>query len=368
MADGTAAVVLSNRAYIEILCEVNEMAPVETGGLLLGAWRGGRCYVVESIDPGPNSKFELAYFEYDRPYTEHLINKVARLYEAKLSLVGLWHRHPGSFDQFSGVDDETNAKFASLAPEGTISGLVNVDPDFRLRFFHATLPLQYAVIPYEVGDERIPPDLLAYRERGLVLGHLRAQALGEASGPLRHAQYEHLPGLLLEDVMQQCVEHLVDLRVEDSDEAPLRQGDGIGDELVEIALDDLLWLGDDLGLQVEATLGDSGLMIAQKDVPYGPHVSLLPLERLIVLEYAGRWYRYGRGFLRQAYAGETPPFCDAIEPCVVKPYAQEADVEESRADLDETGPMRLGPDLTVRSTRIPDSSFSRLLKRIGVKL
>ena len=93
-------VVFSDRAYAAILAETAEKIRTETGGLFLGSVENGTWYVVEAIDPGPKSVFEVAYFEYDRQYTQHLINKIANLYEEKLSLIGLWHRHPGSFDVF----------------------------------------------------------------------------------------------------------------------------------------------------------------------------------------------------------------------------------------------------------------------------
>ena len=91
----------SNRAYAAVLAETAEKIKTETGGLFLGAVRDGNWYIVEAIDPGPKSIFEVAYFEYDQKYTQHLINKIANLYDQPLGLIGLWHRHPGSFDQFS---------------------------------------------------------------------------------------------------------------------------------------------------------------------------------------------------------------------------------------------------------------------------
>lgn len=144
-------VVFSARAYATLLSEVLDEVKTETGGVLLGYWDNGVCQVVESIDPGPSSRFEVAYFEYDQDYVNHLINKVSRIYDRQLDLVGLWHRHPGSFDRFSATDDETNLKYASLSDHGAISALVNIDPHFRLTVYHAMAhPLRYERIPYEV--------------------------------------------------------------------------------------------------------------------------------------------------------------------------------------------------------------------------
>lgn len=146
-------VIFSARAYAALVSEVLDEVRTETGGVLLGYWDDGTWQVVESIDPGPSSRFEVAYFEYDQDYVNHLINKVSRIYDKQLDLIGLWHRHPGSFDRFSATDDETNLKYAFLSKHGAISALVNIDPHFRLTVYQVTArPLRYEKIPYEVLD------------------------------------------------------------------------------------------------------------------------------------------------------------------------------------------------------------------------
>lgn len=146
-------VIFSARAYAALLSEVLDEVQTETGGVLLGYWDDGVWQVVESVDPGPSSRFEVAYFEYDQDYVNHLINKVSRIYEKQLDLIGLWHRHPGSFDRFSATDDETNLKYASLSKYGAVSALVNIDPHFRLTVYQVTAqPLRYEKISYEVLD------------------------------------------------------------------------------------------------------------------------------------------------------------------------------------------------------------------------
>lgn len=157
-------VVFSQRAIAAVMAETAEKIQTETGGLFLGKVIGDTWYVVESIDPGPNSVFEVAYFEYDQPYVQHLINKVAAIYQERLDLIGLWHRHPGSFDQFSGTDDQTNHVYASMRPQGAISILVNLDPDFRMTVYHVGQTYRnYRRISYEIGNERFPQQLLEYR-------------------------------------------------------------------------------------------------------------------------------------------------------------------------------------------------------------
>ncbi|MCL2399790.1 MAG: Mov34/MPN/PAD-1 family protein [Defluviitaleaceae bacterium] len=153
-------VIFSNRAYLAILSETSEKIKTETGGVFLGCYENGNWYVIEAIDPGPKSIFQVAYFEYDKNYTEHLINKLVQMYKAKLTLIGLWHRHPGSFDEFSSTDNGTNTEYAKLSPNGAVSVLVNVDPKFRITPYHVSMPLKYTKITYKVGDDLIPEHLL----------------------------------------------------------------------------------------------------------------------------------------------------------------------------------------------------------------
>lgn len=170
-------VVFSERAFTSILVETQEKSRTETGGVFLGYRDDDVWYVIESIDPGPNSIFQPAYFEYDQNYINHLINKVSRLYTTQLDLIGLWHRHPGSFDSFSGTDDGTNTKYAELNEQGAISALVNIAPQFRLTVYAVTLPLKYKKVKFVVGDSYIPQNLLKLKSSSLLQQQLELPVL-----------------------------------------------------------------------------------------------------------------------------------------------------------------------------------------------
>ena len=133
--DADSCVFLSPRAHADILAETLDNIDTETGGILIGHKEGRHWYVVEAIDPGPNAVLRHAYFEYNNEYVTHLANKVRRKYKTPPRLLGLWHRHPGSFDRFSSTDDETNAKFVEACGGAAISALVNIDPLFRMTFY-----------------------------------------------------------------------------------------------------------------------------------------------------------------------------------------------------------------------------------------
>lgn len=164
MSQNCSTVVFSNRAYNAIIRETFEKHPVETGGILLGHIIDDTWVVMEVLPPGIHSIFQTAYFEYDEQFVNYLAQSVANQYKRPLSLLGLWHRHPGNMDVFSGTDDQTNSTFARQLPKGVISGLVNVDPKFRFTMYYLdkeriipnTRP-GYEKVDVEVGDDIIPP-------------------------------------------------------------------------------------------------------------------------------------------------------------------------------------------------------------------
>jgi hypothetical protein len=204
-------VVFTNRAYNAIISETFSKTPLETGGILLGhILSTGVWIVVEVIPPGPRSTFQHACFEYDWEFVNYLVKPLTELYQEELQILGPWHRHPGSMDTFSSTDDQTNYEFVKRNPYGVISGLVNIDPLFRLTMYHVknspipminspkpepshtaqhttsfnplkyttgltnsliskfARPIQYPKVQYEklevvVNEESIPPRLLQFK-------------------------------------------------------------------------------------------------------------------------------------------------------------------------------------------------------------
>ena len=164
-------VIISDKAYNAMIRESFARHPVETGGILLGyILNNGLWVVMEMIPPGMNGVYETAYFEYDQNFVNYLGTSVANQYKEPLQLLGLWHRHPGSMDYFSSTDDGTNSEFASKNPYGVISGLVNIDPAFRLTMYHldhndGVRPrnIAYTTVDVEVGDDLIPEKFFRLR-------------------------------------------------------------------------------------------------------------------------------------------------------------------------------------------------------------
>jgi len=166
-------VIFSERAYTALLTETLCEIKTETGGIFLGHHDNGKWYIIESIDPGPNSIFSSAYFEYNEAYVNHLANKINKLYKNPLKIMGLWHRHPGRMDFFSSTDNGTHEKYVVINPFGVISALVNIDPSFRLSIYSISSDRGRLVIPrtklnYTVGDDKIPNEYLQYKPAELI--------------------------------------------------------------------------------------------------------------------------------------------------------------------------------------------------------
>ena len=160
---------LSDQAYTSIVAETHAHIDTETGGIFLGKFEAGAWYIIEVIDPGYQDILrQVAYFEYDKSYVTHLANVRARLYKNSLSLLGLWHRHPGGFDQFSATDDQTHRLYLRQNPQrGIISSLVNIDPRFRLtHYFIDSSVTHRKITDIHIGDQHIPEKFLALKFSG----------------------------------------------------------------------------------------------------------------------------------------------------------------------------------------------------------
>lgn len=143
----------TTKAYVQLLTEIEDYPYVETGGVLVGQRINNTFYVFETVDPGFKADRQRAEFSRHYEYTEHLAYKVAKQYEGKTTVIGYYHRHPGSYDHFSGGDDVSNLEFAKTF-NGVISGLVNIDPNFRLSFYYISPEgYQSKAISYQVDDK-----------------------------------------------------------------------------------------------------------------------------------------------------------------------------------------------------------------------
>lgn len=156
------SVVLSDRAYRSILAETSEFGDNETGGLMMGNFHNGIWYTIDSLDPGFDSTHSSTQFRYQTEYVNHLSAKVGRLYRHPLTIIGIWHRHPGSMDYFSPTDYTSMTNMVQDASVGLLFMLVNVDPMLRMTFYYLDKQLHLYQVPYTVGDKYIPREILEY--------------------------------------------------------------------------------------------------------------------------------------------------------------------------------------------------------------
>ena len=164
LEEGTEAcklVVLSDRAYRSIVAEACSHIKTETGGIFLGRKINGVWFVVESVDPGLEVTMRPDLFSYDADYVNHLISKISILYDYNLEVLGIWHRHPGSMDFFSGIDDRAHdALVHHDVGEPIISMLVNFDPKFRITMYYVDDKVNYRKIDAIYGDDQMIPEFL----------------------------------------------------------------------------------------------------------------------------------------------------------------------------------------------------------------
>ena len=287
-------VVFSDRAFAAIMAETTEKIKTETGGLFLGSFEDGIWYVIEAIDPGPKSIFEVAYFEYDQQYTQHLINKIANLYDKRLTLIGLWHRHPGSFDQFSSTDDGTNSKYARMRKEGAISALVNIDPEFRLTMYHVDQPCRYSVIEYDVGNHLIPDEMLRYKSPEKFANLM--------AGIISDEYKDFHPSVSLNGFLKTVLPYMKHIKinevfteVKDRNIATER----ILDELVE----DSAFLADDQGIEYSIYQVDQFICLSQDaiDVSVKLYFRYIAENDIVVFSYNNECYLYENNAFRRAF-------------------------------------------------------------------
>ena len=289
-------VIFSNRAYTSVLSETTEKIKTETGGLFLGTVKDDVWYIIESIDPGPNSVFEVAYFEYDQAYTQHLIRKVANLYCSKLELIGLWHRHPGSFDVFSSTDDGTNSKYASMREKGAVSALVNIDPNFRITMYHVAQPCRYSKIQYKVGDEYIPEDLLQLKSQDLFEKIMQNILSPQKVTYERSASF----GGFMRSISTYFDEIICDKIYKE----PEMDSSEVGDKILDVLIEDLSFFTDEADMKVSLSLRGKTLAMIQEAIDETTRVyfSYDQEDDSVVFEYIGKSYYYKSGLFKKTFA------------------------------------------------------------------
>lgn len=288
-------VVFSERAFIELLAETYEKISTETGGVFLGYYENETWYIVECLDPGPKSIFEVAYFEYDENYVQHLINKVARIYKRNLSLLGLWHRHPGSFDIFSSTDDGTNLKYAQLAPQGAISALVNIDPKFRLTMYHVSNPLRYKKIQFEVNNTMFPEDILSLHSINDYISFINN------NGKEKFKRVNVKPSISFSEIISRVCKTIGKFAGEKYEEEILHavKDEDYFDIISEVTFDDLEFLANDVRLNLNMQKEYNFICLLDKDDNDAKiYFSYIRNLKQCVFIYQNNCYKYRKGLIK----------------------------------------------------------------------
>lgn len=287
--------VFSDRAYAAVLAETAEKITTETGGLFLGVAEKDTFYIIEAIDPGPKSIFEIAYFEYDQQYTEHLINKIANLYDHRLELIGLWHRHPGSFDVFSSTDDGTNMKYAAMREIGAISGLVNIDPSFRFTMYHVARPCRYTRIVCDIGDDKIPEAYLKLKTPERLFKIMQNRLHPER-------RRETVTSVSLESFMRFILPQLADEAVTEETPHFAVIGEETRGQLIDAVVNDLTYMADQVKIKAAVTFRDQFLALTQETPDKTTEVLFMNAAggKDLLFLYDNKTYHYRSGLFEEA--------------------------------------------------------------------
>ena len=154
---------INDRAYASVITEVMTNGQNETGGVFLGYIINRAWYIIESVDPGVDTVNQVAFFRWDADYVNHQAERLSKIYQKPLTILGFWHRHPGSMDYFSDQDESTIRSNLRGLREGLLSMLVNIDPKLRMTFYYC-YDNNIMPIRYDVGNKYFPVELLKYAD------------------------------------------------------------------------------------------------------------------------------------------------------------------------------------------------------------
>lgn len=302
-------VVYSNRAYLEILAETYSHPHTETGGILLGRYEEGTFYILEVVDPGYGAVHRSpSFFEYDEQYATHVANTRSRLYSEGLHLLGLWHRHPGSFDQFSATDQDTHRRYLAQRPEGIVSVLVNLDPGFRLTTYFVLPPARLHRLKEQdvvVGDSHIPPRLHALKQPADFASR-GARPTAASRQPSPHAQPAPTPARKRQSLLATVagvIDSIIGSAEESQPEPPPDRRDQLALDMLEAEMEDYLEGQRDYTYTVQLEHGAVALdfeYIGQ--IPHYPErfqCLLSAREGNPVVYFDGKPAQYRRGAIRR---------------------------------------------------------------------
>lgn len=196
-------VVLSDRAYNTIISETLSYNRTETGGVLIGHIYKRIWYVMEVIPPGIFTTNTATFFQLDADFVNYLAHKVGEPYAYPPTILGFWHRHPGSMDYFSGQDEDTLRDNVRNSKHGMLSMLVNIDPELRMTFYHA-YNSELMLVRYDHGNDYFPEGMLdmATPEQLLKRPYVREGNGRLAIRDIRVLMPDHLPRSIKEQPTQ----------------------------------------------------------------------------------------------------------------------------------------------------------------------
>lgn len=144
--------------------EATRLAPLETGGVLLGAESGGDLWIDAAVDAGPLAIHEPTRFVPDHDYQEHAIGELYRSSGRSLEYLGDWHSHPDGSENLSRSDIQTLNSIAAFGPARQSSPIMMIiwgGPQWKPSVWR--MARRKPLISLQGRIDRLEPILIAQR-------------------------------------------------------------------------------------------------------------------------------------------------------------------------------------------------------------
>lgn len=111
---------INEKLFINLSELADELAPLETGGMLIGYTAdNGDTVVTNIIGPGPSARHYRFSFTPDPDYQQQLLDEYFIASEGRETYLGDWHTHPNNSARLSLRDKKTLSRIANTPSSGT---------------------------------------------------------------------------------------------------------------------------------------------------------------------------------------------------------------------------------------------------------
>ena len=141
-------------ALSTIALEAGMYPGLETGGMLLGYWRGHHVVITAATGPGPEAQRGTAWFRPDQQWQTEVLSRTYAASGRTITYLGDWHTHPGGGGSPSRTDRRTMRavkREAAARQPRPLMGIVAPYPDSLLILWCLQGRRRPIIMPFEVS-------------------------------------------------------------------------------------------------------------------------------------------------------------------------------------------------------------------------